>query len=77
MLKDLYNAADKIVDTSGLPTNALLKKLKAEVLNEQDPHRISVNVMAFGFKYGKPLDADLVFDVRCFPIPFYISELKQ
>ncbi len=77
MLKDLYNAADKIVDTSGLPTNALLKKLKAEFLNEQDPHRISVNVMAFGFKYGMPLDADLVFDVRCFPNPFYISELKQ
>ena len=33
--------------------------------------------MAFGFKYGMPLDADLVFDVRCFPNPFYIDELKH
>ena len=38
---------------------------------------LEINVMAFGFKYGMPLDADLVFDVRCFPNPFYIDELKH
>ena len=38
---------------------------------------LEINVMAFGFKYGMPLDADLVFDVRCFQNPFYIDELKH
>ena len=36
-----------------------------------------VNVLSFGFKYGLPLDADLVFDVRFLPNPYYIPELKQ
>ena len=38
---------------------------------------ITVNINAFGFKYGLPLDSDLVFDVRCFPNPFYVDELKE
>ena len=38
---------------------------------------MSVNVLSFGFKYGLPMDADLVFDVRLLPNPFYIPELKH
>ena len=47
----------------------------AEGINEKNS--ISVNVMSFGFKYGIPMDADLVFDVRFLPNPFYIPELKE
>ena len=46
----------------------------AEGVNEKNA--ISVNVMSYGFKYGIPMDADLVFDVRFLPNPFYIPELK-
>ena len=38
---------------------------------------MQINVLAFGFKYGLPADADLVFDVRCFPNPFYVDSLRE
>jgi UPF0042 nucleotide-binding protein len=76
MLEKLYAAADNVIDTSKYTNQTLLKKLK-EIYAGDSNTRFVVNVMAFGFKYGMPLDADLVFDVRCFPNPFYIEELKQ
>ncbi len=38
---------------------------------------MSINVVSFGFKYGLPQEADIVFDVRCLPNPFYVPELKE
>ena len=38
---------------------------------------MSINVVSFGFKYGLPQEADIVFDVRCLPNPFYVPELKH
>lgn len=77
MLSALYHAADHVIDTSGLSAQKLLQTLK-EIYASKDAHNgLDINVMAFGFKYGMPLDADLVFDVRCFPNPFYIDELKH
>ena len=76
MLEKLYAAADYVIDTSKYTNQNLLNKLK-EIYSEDARQRLVVNVMAFGFKYGIPLDADLVFDVRCFPSPFYIDELKK
>ena len=75
MLEKLLGKADYVIDTSNLTNNELLEELK-EVYCHDANKRIRINVMAFGFKYGMPLDADLVFDVRCFPNPFYIEELK-
>lgn len=75
MLEKLLNASDYVIDTSDMKNNELLNELK-EIYNHDNKHRISINVTAFGFKYGMPLDADLVYDVRCFPNPFYIEELK-
>lgn len=76
MLGALYNAADCVIDTSNLSAQDLLKELKKIYASKEAKQGLEINVMAFGFKYGMPLDADLVFDVRCFPNPFYIDELK-
>lgn len=75
ILSKLLGEADYVIDTSGLNNAGLLEKVK-ELFAPKDSEGIEINVMAFGFKYGMPLDADLVFDVRCFPNPFYIDELK-
>lgn len=77
MLSALYNDADCVIDTSNLTAAELLTKLKEIYAPASSGQTLKINVMAFGFKYGMPLDADLVFDVRCFPNPFYIDELKH
>lgn len=78
MLEKLYSAADYVVDTSNLSLHMLSEELKKVYGNSSGlDSSITVNISAFGFKYGIPLDSDLVFDVRCFPNPFYIEELKE
>ena len=69
--------AEYIIDTTALST----AKLHGEVLRlfgtpGQGPE-MSVSVVSFGFTYGVPIEADLVFDVRCLPNPFYIAELRR
>lgn len=77
LLEPIRNRANYIIDTSNLST----AKLRGEMINlfagEQRDHAMSVNVVSFGFKYGLPMDADLVFDVRMLPNPYYISDLKH
>lgn len=75
-LSKLYEAADVIIDTSDLSVNQLCSKL-FEIFPADRNEIMKVNVVSFGFKYGIPTDADLVFDVRCFPNPFYVAELKE
>ena len=77
MLSALYEASDYVIDTSHLTAQGLLQELKEIYASCDTKQGLEINVMAFGFKYGMPLDADLVFDVRCFPNPFYIDELKH
>ncbi len=76
MMEQIYREADAVVDTSDFTLGQLSKRLR-EIYNDSHENRFSVNVMSFGFKYGIPLDADLVFDVRCFANPFYVDELKN
>lgn len=76
-LKEIREKADRIINTSKL-TN---KELNEEIIKIYgDEHQIDspllINVISFGFKYGIPLDADLVMDVRFIPNPYYIPELK-
>ena len=73
-LEPVRERADYIINTSGL-TTAMLQSRIRELLGSADK-RFSVTVTAFGYKYGLPLDADLVFDVRFLPNPYYISELR-
>lgn len=77
MLSALFDDADYVIDTSDMTAAQLLSKLKEIYAPASTGQSLKVNVMAFGYKYGVPLDADLVFDVRCFPNPFYIDELKR
>lgn len=74
LLKELQQRADFVVDTSSLKPSQLKEKV-VKNFTKKDFHMI-VNVMSFGFKYGIPLDADLVFDVRFLPNPHYIESLR-
>ena len=76
MLSKIYQEADIVIDTSDYTLEELSKKLR-HIYMEEKGDDFSINVMSFGFKYGLPLDADLVFDVRCFANPFYVDELKD
>lgn len=75
-LKPIRDSADVIIDTSSLTLSALKEKLAHAVSSLADERAMSVSVVAFGFKYGIPLDADLVFDVRFLPNPNYVPELQ-
>ena len=76
-LKEVKEKADIIIDTS----KYAIKDLREEMLKnfgdvEAPQKQLSITVLSFGFKYGIPVDSDLVFDVRFIPNPFYIPELK-
>ncbi len=68
--------ADYVIDTSHLLTRELKEELERIFLKNEKYNSLMVNVMSFGFKHGIPTDADLVFDVRFLPNPFYIEEMK-
>lgn len=76
LLSDVRIHADYIIDSS-LLTTAQLKEQIAELFLDKPTDRLIVSCMSFGFKYGVPGEADLVFDVRCLPNPFYVPELKH
>ncbi len=77
VLKEIKSRADYIIDSSTLLTRELKEELDRIFVKNEGYNSLMVNVMSFGFKYGIPTDADLVFDVRFLPNPFYIDELKQ
>ena len=76
-LESIKSLADYVIDTSNLLTRELKAELDRIFINNLNYNSLMVNVMSFGFKYGIPQDADLVFDVRFLPNPFYIDDLKQ
>lgn len=73
----LKKRADYIVDTSMLLTRELRMELEKIFVSNEDYISLFVTVLSFGFKYGIPADADLVFDVRFLPNPYYVEELKN
>ena len=77
LLAPVRNRASAIIDTSNLSTGKLRGQLVDLVAGGMREHSMDVRVVSFGFKYGLPLEADLVFDVRFLPNPYYIPELKQ
>ena len=76
-LEFLKHRADYVIDTSHL----LIRELKGQIdkiaAGEDGVRNFFITVLSFGFKYGIPADADLIFDVRFLPNPYYIAELKE
>lgn len=76
ILCEIRNKSDYVIDTSNLLTRELKEELDRIFVQNEEYNSLMVTVLSFGFKYGIPADADLVFDVRFLPNPFYIDELK-
>ena len=76
MLTPLRERADTVVDTSNLSTSKLKGELRRLAGQGRGDVPMEVQVSSFGFKYGLPMEADLVFDVRFLPNPFYVPELR-
>lgn len=77
MLKKLKDGADYVIDTSSFKISDLRERIMDIYSGLNDVNRFEIKVVSFGFKHGIPMDADMVFDVRCFPNPFYVDELKN
>jgi UPF0042 nucleotide-binding protein len=75
LLEELKGRAQQIINTSQLKPAQLREKIVARFTNIAE-NQLTVNTMSFGFKYGIPIDADLVFDVRFLPNPHYIDEMR-
>ncbi|MDR1018466.1 MAG: RNase adapter RapZ [Lachnospiraceae bacterium] len=77
MLSFIQKRADFVIETSHLLTKELRKELKSIFVENKNYKNLFITVMSFGFKYGIPSDADLVFDVRFLPNPYYDGNLKS
>jgi UPF0042 nucleotide-binding protein len=76
MLSDLKSMASIIIDTSNLSTSELRRQLVDVFSRNVKLEKLLVTIVTFGFKHGLPMDADLVFDVRFLPNPYYLGDLK-
>ena len=76
LLDPVRAEADVVVDTSDLALRELRERLFAR-LGEIQPDRMALQVMSFGFKFGVPLEADLVFDARFLRNPYYVADLRD
>lgn len=72
----LKERADYLIDTSRLLTRELRAELHKIFVEDKDYKNLYITVLSFGFKYGIPSDADLVFDVRFLPNPYYVDSLR-
>ena len=77
ILSAIKASADYIIDTSGMTIGNLKRKITELFSFGEDAENFTIDVESFGFKFGMALDADLVFDVRFLPNPFYVPELKH
>ncbi len=74
VMEKIKEIADYVIDSSELNIKGLRSTLKSSIIKQKSG--IKINITSFGYKYGIPLDADLVLDARVLPNPFYIEELK-
>ncbi|MDC7292377.1 MULTISPECIES: RNase adapter RapZ [unclassified Butyrivibrio] len=77
VLSEVKKRADYIIDSTQLLTRELKEELDRIFVKNKAYNSLMVTILSFGFKYGIPADADLVFDVRFLPNPYYIDELKH
>jgi UPF0042 nucleotide-binding protein len=77
LLAPLKNLSQNVVDTTELTPRQLRKTISEQFSSEDNQASFRIEIVSFGFKYGLPLDADLLFDVRFLPNPYYIPELRH
>lgn len=77
ILEQIKSEADYVIDTSNLLTRSLKEELTRIFVDDKRYNSLMISIMSFGFKNGIPMDADLVFDVRFLPNPFYVDSLKR
>lgn len=77
LLALLKGQADIVIDSSNLSAHELRNKIKSLFLGPKKAKAMTINIVSFGYKYGTPLDADIIMDVRFLPNPHYVSELKN
>lgn len=77
LLSEVRNSADSIINTSNLTLGELRRKILSAFSLKDVDTKLAISVVSFGFKHGILLDADLIFDVRFLPNPYYIAELKK
>jgi UPF0042 nucleotide-binding protein len=75
-LEGMLALADKVIDTSAFNVHDLKREVEEHYLQGLSPRRMKLFLTSFGYKYGIPHDADMIFDVRFLPNPFFVEELK-
>ena len=77
MLEPVRAEADVVIDTSDLSLRELRERIFTSLASQPEPDRLALQLISFGFKYGVPLEADLVFDVRFMQNPYYVAALRH
>jgi UPF0042 nucleotide-binding protein len=77
LLEPLRSEADVVIDTSDLSLRELREKLFMQLGDVHEPDTLAIQLISFGYKYGVPLEADLVFDVRFMQNPYYVDDLRH
>ena len=77
VLEQMRNRADVVIDTTELSVHDLAHKMREVVASDDAERPLHITVMSFGFKYGLPLDADHVVDMRFLANPYWVSELRH
>jgi len=76
MFRSVRERADYLIDTTHLSASQMKKRI-CDLFLQKSEHSLIIHCMSFAFKHGIPSEADLIFDVRCLPNPFYIDELRN
>jgi len=77
LLQTLRGRADIVIDTSGINVHQLREQLMNQYRSEGESITLEMSLVSFGYKFGLPLDADMVFDVRFLPNPYWVDELRE
>jgi len=77
LLAPVRSQANEVIDTTGLTLSNLQRRLNVLFMEDPDHKSLNVTIKSFGFKYGLPVEADILFDVRFMPNPFYIQDLRS
>ena len=77
LMEDIKDKANMIVDTSFLTAKELSRKIEMAVASFSKNTLLNIHLQSFGFKHGVPIDADMIFDVRTLPNPYYLENLRE